>query len=224
MKIVLVVIIIALAGLAGWIKVTASRPTELHRELIADLKADLSESEQRADRAERELSLLKTEISELKRRLEIPAVETVGVVNVPGPGSSASQPGVVTDSDADQIAQIESIYALHRDPLEKKSRELSDEIAILNLRRNQVANTTLTFSEQSVATDIDGNFTGNRGVRTSQADRDRAQAKLDDEVKEIEKLIRQYKEDMAKVDKELFALKSNYTRALGRARSGQGVK
>lgn len=229
MKRFLVGIIIALAALAGWIQYTATRPTELHREIIAGLKADLSEAETKAAEWEREVSILTTENRELKRRNELsdasPGSPAGGsVADSTWSESGASGASGDATSHGDRIAQIEAIYTLHRDPLEKRSRELSGEIAGMKRRKEQVADTTLTFSEQSTMTDADGNFVGNRGVRTSQADRDQARRKLDEKVKEIGNSIIALEGELATVERELTTLRTNYTRALSREQSSPGAK
>jgi chromosome segregation ATPase len=80
-----------------------------------------------------------------------------------------------------------------------------------------VANTELHFSEQSTVVDLDGNVTGNRGVRTSMADRARATAKLAEQVAEVDREIAGKQLEINKLVGEMETLRQNYSKAIARA-------
>jgi predicted nucleic acid-binding Zn-ribbon protein len=249
MKVFLCLVIVVLIVLCAWIRFTATRPTEAHRVIISGLKAELEDSRAEFDTANEALDTAKAEIEGLKRR--IASLETAAVARsfsnegnsaaVPPAGSSppvaaaapslpptpshpvaGRQPGGATL--AIRLSELKATFDAHRLSIENRKALLESDLAALNSKRRSVANTELHFSEQSTRVDLEGNVLGNRGVRTSTADRERAQAKVADQVAEVDREIARKQTEINRVAGEMDSLRENYSKALVRANEEFGVK
>jgi hypothetical protein len=235
MKRFLGIIIVLLLGLCGWIRFTSTRPTETHRKIIAGLKTELKEAQAEFDTAREELAVAKGEIESLKRRYAAlesrevarhfpPASDSPAAVGEGGselaPGPKAPLPSTKHEDLISRLSVLKATYDSHRLSIENRKDLLEVDLAALHSKRRAVANTELNFSEQSARVDADGFVLGNRGVRTSAADRDRAKAKIADKVTEIDGEIAKKQAEINKVVGELVVLQDNYNKAITRAREG----
>lgn len=236
MKIFLCLIIVALLGLCGSIYFTATRPTESHRVIISGLKAELRESRVEFDRSQEALATAKEEVERLKERLSsleeraasrifsdqdspVPVEQTAPVVpSVPATPPVAAAPAP-TGTLESRLSELKGIFESNLLSIENRKDLLKIEIASLQNRRRSVANTELYFSEQSTRVDMDGFVRGNRGVRTSSADRDRAETKIADKVAEVDQEIAKKQVEMASLVSEMESLRKNYSKAILRARA-----
>jgi len=241
MKIFLSVVIVLLLGLCGWIRFTSTRPTEAHRIIISGLKTELEESRAEFDASRGALTAAKGEIENLRRRLASLEGESVAR-NFPGtspvappvtsPGGAiaapAPAPGFTTGAAGgptlvNRLSELGATFETHRLVIENRKSVLDRELAMLYANRKSVQNTELYFSEQTTRVDLDGNFIGNRGVRTSSADRDRAKAKVADKVAEVDREIAANQTEINKAVSEMESLRDNYSKAIVRAREEFGV-
>lgn len=236
MKAFLSVVIVALLGVCAWIYFTATRPTEAHRAIISGLKAELKESRAEFDRSQEALAIAEVEIESLKGRLA--SVEAGAVARIFPDGNSPLPLGTdaaVSDAPADssppvatssakagtlegRLSELKAIFESNRLSIENRKDLLEGELASLQARRKSVANTELHFSEQSTRVDVDGFVRGNRGVRTSSADRGRAEAKIADKLAEIDRAIAEKQAARARLVTEMEGLRANYSKAILRAR------
>jgi archaellum component FlaC len=81
----------------------------------------------------------------------------------------------------------------------------------------------MSFSEQTATTDLEGNVTWMRGVRTSNADRDRAIAKRDDQISRIDAEIKDLSTRIAGADAEIKRLDELYKNAIAKATAEMGT-
>lgn len=232
MKLFLGIIIVLLLGLCGWIRFTSTRPTETHRKIIAGLKTELKEAQAEFDTARGELAVAKGEIESLKRRYAAlesrevarhfpPASDSPAAVGGGGselvPGPKAPLPSSKHEDLMSRLSELKATYDSHRLSIENRKDLLEVDLAALHSKRRAVANTELHFSEQSTVVDLDGNVTGNRGVRTSMADRARATAKLAEQVAEVDREIAGKQLEINKLVGEMETLRQNYSKAIARA-------
>jgi hypothetical protein len=232
MKRFLGIIIVLLLGLCGWIRFTSTRPTETHRKIIAGLKTELKEAQAEFDTAREELAVAKGEIESLKRRYAAlesnevarhfpPASDSPAVVGEGGPEEApdpkAPFPSSKHEDLISRLSALKATYDSHRLSIENRKDLLEVDLAALHSKRNAVAKTELHFSEQSAVVDLDGNVTGNRGVRTSMADRARATAKLAEQVAEVDREIAGKQLEINKLVGEMETLRQNYSKAIARA-------
>lgn len=234
MKIVLSIVIVLLLGLSGWIRYTSTRPTEAHRSVISGLKDELKESRAEFDAANEALATAKSEIENLKRR--VASLETAAVARsfsgesnsgtaapaVPSgarPSSSRSVAPTPTGGGTlnARLSELQATFDAHRLGIENRKNLLESDLAALRAKRKAVENTEFNFSEQTTRVDLDGFVIGNRGVRTSSADRDRAQAKVADQVAEVDVEIARKQTEINRVIAEMDSLRENYSKALVRA-------
>lgn len=237
MKIFLSLVIVLLLGLCGWVRYTSTRPTEAHRTVISGLKAELKESRAEFDAANEALGVARSEIENLKRRmasLETAAVErsfpgegnaaagSPAVASPDPPSSPSSSPSVAATPAGGwtletRLSALRATFDSHRLAIENRKSLLESDLSTLRAKRRSVENTELHFSEQTTRVDLDGNVTGNRGVRTSAADRDRAKAKVADQVAEVDIEIERKQSEISRAVSEMEALRNNYSKALVRA-------
>lgn len=229
MKIFLSLVIVLLLGLCGWVRYTSTRPTEAHRSVISGLKAELKESRAEFDAANEALGVARSEIENLKRRLA--SLETAAVErSFPGEGNAAAGSPAVASPDPSvaatpaggwtletRLSALRATFDSHRLAIENRKSLLESDLSALRAKRKSVENTELHFSEQSARVDVDGIVTGNRGVRTSAADRDRAKAKVADQVAEVDIEIARKQSEISSAISEMEALRDNYSKALVRA-------
>lgn len=227
MKAFLGVVIVVLLGLCTWIYFTATRPTEAHRAIISGLKAELKESRAEFDRSQEALAAAGEEIESLQGRLaslETGAVErdfpdrdrpppTAPAVSSPAAPVASVKAGTLES----RLSELKAIFESNRLSIENRKDLLEDELAALQARRKTVANTELHFSEQSTRIDADGVVRGNRGVRTSSADRGRAEAKIADQLAEIDRVIAEKQAARARLVTEMEGLRAHYSKAILRA-------
>jgi predicted nucleic acid-binding Zn-ribbon protein len=239
MKIFLSLVIVLLLGLCGWVRYTSTRPTEAHRSVISGLKAELKESRAEFDAANEALGVARSEIENLKRRLaslETAAVErsfpvegnAAAVSPAVAPAAPSSSPAVALTPAGGwtleaRLSALQATFDTHRLSIENRKSLLESDLAALRAKRKSVENTELHFSEQTNRVDLDGNVIGNRGVRTSSADRDRAKAKVADQVAEVDLQIARKQTEINRVISEMDALRENYSKALVRAKEEFGV-
>lgn len=248
MKIVLSIVIVLLLGLCGWVRYTSTRPTEAHRSIISGLKVELKESRAEFDAANEALATAKSENENLRRR--VASLETAAVArSFPGEGNSGTAPPAAASSAAPspsqsiapspsrsaappptggwtietRLSELQMTFDSHRHGIESRKNLLEDDLAALRAKRKAVENTEFYFSEQTPRVDLDGNVTGNRGVRTSSADRDRAKGKVADQAAEVDLEIARKQTEIAKTVREMESLRENYSKALVRIREEFGL-
>jgi len=203
MKVFLCFVIVLLIALCAWIHFTATKPTGTHRAIISGLKAELEDSRAEFDAASETLDKAKAEIEELKQRLA--SLETVPTLEI-------------------RLSELKATFDVHHLSLGNRKALLESDLAALNSRRQSVADTELHFSEQSTRVDTDGIVFGNRGVRTSSADRERAKSKVADQVAEVDLEIVRKQAEISRVIGEMDSLRENYSKALVRLNGEFGVK
>jgi len=241
MKIFLSVVIVFLLGACGWIRFTSTRPTEVHRTIISGLKTELEESRAEFDASRGALAAAKGEIGNLRRRLAslegeavarsfpgtapvVPRVTSSGgaiAAPAPAPGFTTGEVRGLTLEN--RLSELGATFETHRLVIENRKSVLDRELAMLSANRKSVQSTELHFSEQTTRIDLDGNFIGNRGVRTSSADRDRARAKVAGKVAEVDREIAAKQTEINKAVSEMESLRDNYSKAIVRARDEFGV-
>ena len=240
MKIVLISIIVLLLGLCGWIRHTSTRPTEAHRSVISGLKVELKESRAEFDAANEALATAKSEIGNLKRL--VASFETAAVARSfsgegnPGaaapavasgaassPSRTAAPPQAGGGTLSARLSELQATFDAHRLGIENRKNLLESDLAALRAKRKAAENTEFNFSEQSILVDPDGNVIGNRGVRTSSADRDRARAKVADGVAGVDAEIARKQTEINGLVGEMDSLRENYNKALVRANEEFGV-
>jgi uncharacterized coiled-coil protein SlyX len=240
MKKTLIVVIVLLLGLCGWIRYTSTRPSEAHRVVISGLKGELRESRAEFDLSRQELAAAKADLETLKRRLasleqsaverSFSAPESPAQVAQVATGGSPAPPSVSASSSPkagpleSRLSELQVTFETHRLDIQNRQNLIGGELESLKSRRNLVENTELHFSEQSVMTDVDGSVLGNRGVRTSSADRTRARSKINEKVAEVDLEIAKKQTELNLVFEEMEALRDNYNKAILRAGEELGVK
>lgn len=239
MKLFLSLVIVALLGLCAWVRFTSTRPSEVHRAIIAGLKDELEQSRAAIDASTEALIAAKGELENMRRRLASLETEAVArsfppqsgqdqgastgarPVTAPlvGPTAAPAQGGTLES----RLSELEATLNTHRAVIEDRKSGLDRELAALQAKRKSVQNTELHFSEQTARVDVEGNFLGNRGVRTSSADRDRAKAKIADQVAEVDREIAGKQTGIDKALRELESLRESYSRAVARAKQEFGA-
>lgn len=156
-----------------------------------------------------------------------PESDSPAVVGEGGPEEAPGQKAPLPSSKhEDLISRLSALKATcdsHRLSIGNRKDLLEVDLAALHSKRSAVANTELHFSEQSAVVDLDGNVTGNRGVRTSMADRARATAKLAEQVAEVDREIAGKQLEINKLVGEMEALRQNYSKATARVHGEFGA-
>jgi hypothetical protein len=223
MKAFLVLLVIILTGLVLAVWHFATRPTEAHRAIIAGLKEELEGSESERDRLITELSQAKAALGRLRGGTTDSASafdETTSSVGVAPATPGPVVPATTLDG---RLRQLSDIHHRNRAELLKKKAGLEASLESSRAKRKTVLDSPMSFSEQTTTTDIEGNVTGMRGVRTSNADRERAVAKRDDEIAKIDVEIKSLSTQVAGVDAELKRLDELYQNAVAKAKAGMGA-
>jgi len=218
MKAFLMILVIILTGLVFAVRHYSTRPTEAHRAVIAELMEDLEGSEFERDRLAAELARAK---AALERFGGAPAYSG-SADREPAPSvavepSGAATPVASTSSD-ERLRQLSEIYHRNHSELLKKKADREASMDSSRAKRTAVLEAPMSFSEQSQSTDIEGNVTGMRGVRTSNADRARAIAKRDDQIALIDAEIKTLSTQIAGVDAEMKRLDELYKNAIAKAK------
>jgi uncharacterized protein YlxW (UPF0749 family) len=223
MKAFLVLLVILLAGLMFAVWHFATRPTEAHRAIIAGLKEELEDSESERDRLVTELSQAKAALERLRggttdpaSAFDDPARSAVAVPATPAPVVSATTPN-------GRLRQLSDIYHRNHAELVEKKAGFEASLESSRAKRKTILEAPMSFSEQTTTTDIEGNVTGMRGVRTSNADRERAVAKRDDEIAKIDVEIKSLSTQVAGVDAEIKRLDELYRNAVAKAKTEMGI-
>lgn len=171
-------LVILRAGLMFAVWHSATRPTEARRAIIAGLEEELEGSEFERDRLVTELSQANAALKRLRggttdsaSAFDDPVRSAVAAPATPAPVVFATTPD-------GRLRQLSDIYHRnHAELLRKTGFEAS--LVSNRAKRKTILEAPMSFSEQTTTTDIEGNVTGMRGVRTSNADRERAVAERD---------------------------------------------
>jgi hypothetical protein len=218
MKAFLVLLVMILTGLVFAVWHFSTRPTEAHRAIIAGLKEELEDSESERARLATELAQAKAALERSRGR----APNSAGAFDNPTPSEVPTPVTPVTVVPATtvdgRLRQLSDIYHRNHAELLKKKAGYEASLESSRAKRTALANAPMSFSEQTTTTDIEGNVTGMRGVRTSNADRDRAVAKRDDQIAQIDVEIKGISTQIAGVDAEMKRLDELYKNAVAKAK------
>jgi len=214
MRAFLVFVILVLLGLLGATWYFKTRPTEAHRQIIAELKEDLDEAHEEQSRLREELVRAK---AELDRHGGVPEKFAPATPAASNSGRPAAQ------GPLDQrLAELKAIYDQNLATIEKERSEAERVLAETTAQHRELANTEFKFAEQSVVTTTDSSgimTSRNRGVRTSQADRDRAHKLRQEKLDEFDAKIKKASETIAGLDERRTLLDQQYRNAVSRARA-----
>lgn len=224
MKALLTSLVVILLGLVFWVRHVSVRPTEAHREIIAGLKEELEESEIERDK-------LVTELAQLKAALKQPHASTQhdggGFTELPSSAPAAlpaSDSGSASTTLEKRLQELSDIYHRNHAGILKRKAGFEAALDAGRAKREAILAAPMTFSEQTTITDIEGNVTGMRGVRTSNADRERALAKRNDTIKEIDIEIKSMLAQIAGTEAEIKRLDELYQNAIAKAKAEFGSR
>lgn len=227
MKTFLAIVVLILTGLVFWVRYVSVRPTEAHREIIAGLKEELEDS--RAERDQLVVELSKTKAALERARAAAPTAvfdeptspasgAAPDSVNAATGGGAASAPVPATTLEA-RLTQLGEIYHRNHSALLEEKATLEASLESVRAKRKLLVDTPMKFSEQTIVTDPDGNITGFRGVRTSDADRQRAFAKRDDRLALMDGEIKELVSSIVRSEAGIKRLDELYQNAVAKAKA-----
>jgi len=227
MKAFFVIVVVILTGLVFWVRYISVRPTEAHREIIAGLKEELEDSRIERDQLVAELSKTKAALERARAAASTAVFDEaaspasgaapVSVSAVTG-GEATSAPVPATTLEA-RLTQLGEIYHRNHSALLEEKATLEASLESVRARRELLVDTPMKFSEQTVVTDEEGNITGLRGVRTSDADRQRAFANRDDRLALMDAEIKELVSSIVRSEAGIKRLDELYQNAIAKAKA-----
>lgn len=173
MKAALAILAILALGGAAWYY---QQQTRTLAETVAQQQTELSAKTREIDKLEKELAKAKAAPKEQPAPAPAPTVATrpaPGTAPAPAtPAPQPTQPG--PDQVAARIAQIEADYLKTKAAHDARQAEIDAARTRAQAYIAQVEAAAPQFSEQAPRFDGAGNQIGNKGVRTSQKDREKA--------------------------------------------------
>lgn len=226
MKTFFVVVVLILTGLVFWVRHVSVRPTEAHREIIAGLKEELEDSRVERDQLAVELSKVKAALERARATSTAVFDETTSPASAAAPdsviamtgGEATSAPVPATTLEA-RLAQLGEIYHRNHSALLEEKAALEATLESVRAKRKLLVDTPMKFSEQTTVTDVEGNVTGLRGVRTSNADRQRAFAKRDDQIAQMDVEIKELVGSIVRSEGGIKRLDEFYQNAIAKAKA-----
>lgn len=223
MKRLLALLVVVLVGLVFWVRHVSVRPSEAHRAIIAGLKEELAAAEREKALLASELARTKEELAASGRRPSPTADAAPFDSSSPAPAAAApsappaTAPESVSEAGAARFAQLRDIYDRNLRALEVEREKAALTLRTAQERREHLRRNPPSFSEQRQAMDIDGNVIGNRGVRTSDADRNRMMELHREEVERLVGSIVESERILKEIQARKARLDEQYRRAVAKA-------
>lgn len=227
MKAFFVIVVLILTGLVFWVRYISVRPTEAHREIIAGLKEELEDSRVERDQLVAELSKTKASLERARAAASTAVFDEAPLsasgaapvsVSAVTAGDATSAPVPPTTLEA-RLTQLGGIYHRNHSALLEEKATLEASLESVRAKRKLLVDTPMKFSEQTVVTDEEGNITGLRGVRTSDADRQRAFAKRDDRLALMDAEIKELVASIVRSEAGIKRLDELYQNAIAKAKA-----
>ncbi len=211
MKAFLTFIIVLLLGLTGWIWHFKTRPTEEHRAIIAGLEAELNEAVKERNRLHGELVQVKAELARKDGEGEA------------APGTDASPTVQTRPPDQQRLEELKAIHDRNVAEIEKERVEAERVLAEAKEQHKKAAEAKPEFSEHrsTTATNPDGtiSFSGNRGIRTSKADRERLLKGHQEQLDRLAALVEAASAKIAAINERRKLLDQQYRNAVLKAQT-----
>lgn len=221
MKAFLVFVILVFLGLLGATWHFKTRPTEAHRQIIADLKEELATAEREQAELRIELSRARAELATVKVLGPQPASAPSFAASPSAPSAPASSaPAAPPSTGIDaRLAQLRTIYDNNLRALEADREKATLTLRTAKEQREYLQRNPPSFKEQTQVTDIDGSIVGNRGVRTSNSDRNRAMALHREKIEQLDRSILENEQKLKEIDQRRALLDEQYRNAVAKARA-----
>lgn len=216
MKGCLVALVILLSGALAWSLLRPGDVRSFANLANGDVEEQVSESKA-------EIQRLRTELLQYKTRLQ--RYETVEVATaVPAaPVTDASSPATAPAGTlSERLNQLEVIYRRNQQALRDESTAAKVALADAETAYKTLERSPPQFQEHSVVTTVSGDgstSSANRGTRTSQADRDRAMKKYNEELEGLRGGIADSRKRIVDVEDRLNILERQYRDAIEKVRA-----
>ncbi len=219
MKGCLVVLVILLSGALAWSLIRPTGGISFANIAKGDSEEQLAEAHAEVERLRAELMEYKTRLQRYETVADAPAVDSA-------PPSAASAPAPApAGSLSERLNQLDVIYRRNQQALRDEADAADVALADAQTAYKTLEKSPPQFQEQSVVTTIssDGSSSSaNRGTRTSQADRDRAMKKYNEELEALRTRVADSRKRIKDVEKRLEMLGQQYRDAIDKARAEFG--
>lgn len=217
MKSFLVLLVLILGGALYWALQRPQGPAE-HRAVVAELQKEL-------DAAREEIAGLKAARarSDSKFSESPPASQpfsTAPADSASGSGAASPTIGAAAPSPVPQHAKLRAIFDTNAAALAAEMDEAKSRLARFQRDRKEFEDNPPTFNEQTEVFDAEGAFVGRRGVRTSNADRNRAMDKHREDLALFDEKIETVRREISQIESRRRLLDDQYRKARIRAGSG----
>lgn len=197
-----VIAILAIVGLAftAW---HYQQKSHSLADTISDLGTEARASKKEIDGLEKEVARLEKELLAAKAAIPDPAVTvTTKPKESPTvtPARTTTAPTATPDDRAAKIAAIEAEFARQKAAMDARQTEIDAARIRAQGFIAQAEAARPQFSEQSARFDNAGIQIGNKGVRTSQADREKAMAKWSEQLAAAQAGLVKVDEEQAKLN------------------------
>jgi hypothetical protein len=219
MKTILIIIIIGLSGHALQLTLTQRGLKSDHAEEMAVAMAD-------NQALEKQIAALKKELSVATAKAKKPQAEVRATPSDPqtvaesdsSPDSSTPSAEPAAPSIRDQRERLRGIYDGNDKAIADKRAILDRNLAIANDARGKISADAPSFAEQGDRINERGDLIGNKGVRTSDADRAKATGLHNQRLAVIDAQIEAINQAYLGIDDERKKLESAYDQALSKVK------
>lgn len=221
MKAVIALILIAGLGFAAFHYQQQARTLAA---TVTDLGTEAREQKREIDKLEKALEKAEAELEARKEIAEAIPTRPTGTPSAPkestatGPATTAAPAPNPAAERAAKIAQLEAEYDTRKAEMDTKQAEID---AARQRAQTFIAEARAShpqFSEQSARFDNAGNLIGNKGIRTSQADREKAMALYNQRIAAAEAGMAKVDEEQAKLNAQREAVARQFNEAMDAAR------
>lgn len=182
---------------------------------------EVAELEDKLLAARAEQDRLRKDLESFKSRLR--KYEPVEEAGEPAPvAASAASPVVPAGSLDEKLQQLQAIYQRSQQSLRDETRQADIELADAETAYKRLEKSPPQFMEHSVQTTMnsDGSSSSsNRGTRTSQADRDRAMAKYNEELSGLRAKVTDARKRIQDIETRNALLDQQYRQAVDKAKA-----